>query len=146
MKIQHYVKSMCASRMFDDKKMHAWEIKPPAGKTWDAANTHFFAIYKSKKSLTPIARDTPVAMKVLAAFLAVVAHPTIYHESYPTFLQQSTTACQLQNNAQLSSTPTACMTSSKHAAAIMLDNSTLLKNTRINRGQCLTNKPNSLHY
>jgi hypothetical protein len=48
-KIQHYVKSMYASEMFDDKEMQAWEIKPPDDKTWDSAKTHFVAIYKSKE-------------------------------------------------------------------------------------------------
>jgi hypothetical protein len=48
-KVQHYVKSMYASDMFDDKEMQAWELKPSIDKTWDSAKTHFVTLYKSKE-------------------------------------------------------------------------------------------------
>jgi hypothetical protein len=40
---------MYASDLFDDKEMHAWELKPFADKTWHSAKTHFVSIYKSKE-------------------------------------------------------------------------------------------------
>jgi hypothetical protein len=48
-KIQHYIESMYASKMYDDKELQPWEIKASADKTWDAAKTHFVTIYKSKE-------------------------------------------------------------------------------------------------
>jgi hypothetical protein len=50
-KVQHYVENMYSSDMFDDKEMQAWELKPPADKTWDAAKLHFVTLYKSKEKL-----------------------------------------------------------------------------------------------
>ena len=48
-KIQLFVESMYASKMFDDKEMQVWESKTEMEKTWGAAKTHFVALYKSKE-------------------------------------------------------------------------------------------------
>ncbi len=48
-KVQHYVKNMYSSDMFDDKEMQAWEIKPSTDKTWEATKTHFVSLNKSKE-------------------------------------------------------------------------------------------------
>jgi hypothetical protein len=48
-KVQHFVKSMYSSEMFDNKEMQALELKPSTNKTWDSAKTQFFSLYKSKE-------------------------------------------------------------------------------------------------
>eukprot|EP00804_Cyclotella_cryptica_P030544 CCRYP_014827-RA/>CCRYP_014827-RA protein AED:0.57 eAED:0.57 QI:0/0/0/0.5/1/1/2/0/398 len=98
-KIQHYVESMYASEMFDDKEMQAWEIKPSADKTWDAAKAHFAAIYKSKEKFNA-EREAR-----LGGFESANHHSL--HE-YTNSLEGA-----LEN-------------ATEHAAAITLDNTTLL--------------------
>ncbi|KAL3782303.1 hypothetical protein HJC23_001911 [Cyclotella cryptica] len=51
-KVQHYVKNMYSSNMFNDKEMKAWELKPSADKTLYSAKSHFVTVYKSKEKCT----------------------------------------------------------------------------------------------
>eukprot|EP00804_Cyclotella_cryptica_P004374 CCRYP_006791-RA/>CCRYP_006791-RA protein AED:0.57 eAED:0.53 QI:0/0/0/1/1/1/2/0/356 len=103
-KIQHYVESMYASEMFDDKEMQAWEIKPSADKAWARRRHTSLQSTRARKSLTPSVKldregsKAPAVSSTLAA-----AHPTIHH----IFLPPSTPPYHLPTTTHSSSIPTA---------------------------------------
>jgi hypothetical protein len=95
---------MYASEMFDDKEMQAWEIKPSADKTWDAAKTHFVTICKKKEKFHAKREAHSGGFESASSFLTVAAAlPTIHHM----FHSMSTLPYQLWTTTHSLSTPTA---------------------------------------
>ena len=118
-KIQHYVESMYASEMFDDKEMQAWEIKPSADKTWDAAKTHFVAIYKSKEKFNAEREARSGGYESASSFFDTGSrasnNPPVAPADHHSLIEYA------------NSLEGALETATEHAAAITLDNTTLLQ-------------------
>ena len=126
-KIQHYVESMYASEMFDDKEMQAWEIKPSADKTWDATKAHFVAIYKSKEKFNAEREARSGGFESASSFFDSGSHASNNPPHVPPNI--SSTLSTANHHSLLEYTNSlegALENATKHAAAITLDNTTLL--------------------
>jgi hypothetical protein len=117
---------MYVSKIFDDKEMQAWEIKPSADKTWDAAKTHFFTIYKSKEKFNAKHEARSSGFESASSFLTATAMHFSIHQacrpiSHPPYQLPTTMHCW--------STPTAWKAhrTTNHAIAITLDSTTFLQ-------------------
>ena len=127
-KIQHYVESMYASEMFDDKEMQAWEIKPSSDKTWETAKTHFVTIYKSKEKFNAERAARSGGYESASSFFGSGSHtsnnpPHVPHNVTSTL----STADQHSLLEYTNSLEGALENATEHAAAITLDNTTLLQ-------------------
>ena len=126
-KIQHYVESMYASEMFDDKEMQAWEIKPSAEKTWAAAKTHFVAIYKSKEKFNAEREARSGGFESASSFFDTGSRASNNPPHVPSNINSALSPAN--HHALLEYTNSlegALETATEHAAAITLDNTTLL--------------------
>eukprot|EP00804_Cyclotella_cryptica_P027937 CCRYP_003832-RA/>CCRYP_003832-RA protein AED:0.83 eAED:0.77 QI:0/0/0/0.5/1/1/2/0/252 len=115
-KIQHYVESMYASKMFNNKEMQAWEIKPSANKTWDAAKSHSVTIYKSKEKFNAKheARSAAAAISNNPPHVPHNINSTLSTADHHSLLEYTNSLEGALENA------------TEHAAAITLENTTLL--------------------
>ena len=127
-KIQHYVESMYASEMFDDKEMQAWEIKPSANKTWDAAKTHFVTLYKSKEKFNAEREARTGGFESANSFFGDSSRSS--NNPPDMSLNISSTLSPADHHSLLEYTNSlegALENATKHAAAITLDNTTILR-------------------
>jgi hypothetical protein len=126
-KIQHYVESMYASEMFDDKEMQAWEIKPAADKTWDAAKAHFVAIYKSKEKFNAEREARSGGFESASSFLDSESRAYNNPPHVPATINSALSPADHHSLIEYTnSLEGALETATEHAAAITLDNTTLL--------------------
>jgi hypothetical protein len=129
-KIQHYVESMYASEMFDDKEMQAWEIKPSANKTWDAAKTHFVTIYKSKEKFNAEREARSGGFKSASSFFDTGSRTGSRASNNPPHVPSNINSAfsPADHHSLLEYTNSlegALETATEHAAAITLDIDTL---------------------
>eukprot|EP00804_Cyclotella_cryptica_P026885 CCRYP_017594-RA/>CCRYP_017594-RA protein AED:0.78 eAED:0.43 QI:0/0/0/1/0/0/2/0/226 len=126
-KIQHYVESMYASEMFDDKEMQAWEIKPSAGKTWDAAKTHFVTIYKSKEKFNAEREARSGGFESASSFFDSRRRSSNNPPHVPTNINSALSTADHHSLLEYTnSLEGALENATEHAATITLDNTTLL--------------------
>eukprot|EP00804_Cyclotella_cryptica_P021921 CCRYP_000872-RA/>CCRYP_000872-RA protein AED:0.59 eAED:0.39 QI:0/0/0/1/1/1/2/0/327 len=126
-KIQHYVESMYASEMFDDKEIQAWEIKLSADKTWDAAKAHFVAIYKCKEKFNAEREVRSGGFESASSFFDSGSRTSNNPPHVPSSITSALSPAD--HHALLEYTNSlegALETATEHAAAITLDNTTLL--------------------
>ena len=127
-KIQHYMESMYASKMFDDKEMQAWEIKPSANKTWDAAKTHFVTLYKSKEKFNAKREARTGGFESANSFFGDSSRSS--NNPPDMSLNISSTLSPADHHSLLEYTNSlegALENATKHAATITLDNTTILQ-------------------
>jgi hypothetical protein len=126
-KIQHYVESMYASEMFDDKEMQAWEIKPSADKTWDATKAHFVAIYKSKEKFNAEREARSGGFESASSFFDSGSRASNNPPHVPSSIMPALSPADHHSLIEYTnSLEGALETATEHAAAITLDNTTLL--------------------
>ena len=126
-KIQHYVESMYASEMFDDKEMQAWEIKPSADKTWDAAKAHFVAIYKSKEKFNAEREARSGGFESASSLFDSGSRAYNNPPHVPSTINSALSPADHHSLIEYTnSLEGALETATEHAAAITLDNTTLL--------------------
>ena len=127
-KIQHYVESMYASKMFDDKKMQAWEVKLSAEKTWDAAKTHFVTIYKSKEKFNAERAASSGGFKSASSFSDCSSRTSNKPPQIPPIISSSLSTVDHQSLLEYTnSLEGALETATEHAAAITLDRTSILQ-------------------
>ncbi len=128
-KIQHHVESIYTSEMFNDKEMQAWEIKPSTNKTWDAAKTHFVTLYKSKEKFNAKREARTGRFESASSFFDYSSRASNNPPHDP--LNISSTLSTADHHSLLeytNSLEVALENSTKHVAAITLDNTTSLRN------------------
>ena len=127
-KIQHYVESMYASEMFDDKEMQAWEVKPSAEKTWDAAKTHFVTIYKSKEKFNAERAARSGGFESASSFSDCSSRASNKPPQIPPNISSSLSTVDHQSLLEYTnSLEGALETATEHAAAITLDRTSILQ-------------------
>ena len=127
-KIQHYVESMYAAEMFDDKEMQAWEIKPSADKTWEAAKNHFVTIYKSKEKFNAERVARSGGFESASSFFDSSSHTSNNPPHVPTNIPSALSTADHHSLLEYTnSLEGALETATEHAAAITLDNTTILQ-------------------
>eukprot|EP00804_Cyclotella_cryptica_P025462 CCRYP_017206-RA/>CCRYP_017206-RA protein AED:0.39 eAED:0.39 QI:0/0/0/1/0/0/2/0/405 len=125
-KIQHYVESMYASEMFDDKEMQAWEIKPSVDKTWDAAKTHFVAIYKSKEKFNA-EREARLGGSSASSFFDTGSRASNNPPHFPATINSALSPADHHSLIEYTNSLEGALETATEHAAITLDNTTLLQ-------------------
>ena len=126
-KIQHYVESMYASEMFDDKEMQAWEIKPSADKTWDAAKTHFVTIYKSKEKFNAEREARLRVFESASSFFDSGSRASNNPPHVPFNINSSLSPANHHALLEYTNSLEGALETATEHAAITLDNTTLLQ-------------------
>jgi hypothetical protein len=122
---------MYASEMFDDKEMQAWEIKPSANKTWDAAKTHFVTIYKSKEKFNAEREARSGGFESASSFFDTGSRTGSRASNNPPHVPSNINSAfsPADHHSLLEYTNSlegALANATEHAAAITLDNTMLL--------------------
>jgi hypothetical protein len=118
---------MYTSDMFDDKEMQAWEIKPSADKTWDAAKAHFVAIYKSKEKFNAEREARSGGFESASSFFDSGSRASNNPPHVPSSINPALSPADHHSLIEYTnSLEGALETATEHAAAITLDNTTLL--------------------
>jgi hypothetical protein len=127
-KIQHYMESMYASEIFDDKDMQAWEIKPSTDKTWDAAKTHFVTIYKSKEKFNAKCEACSGGFESASSFFDSNSRASNNPPHVPPNISSALSTADHHSLLEYTnSLEGALENATEHAAAITLDNITILQ-------------------
>ena len=113
---------MYASEMFDDKEMQAWEIKPTIDKTWDAAKTHYVTIYKSKEKFNAEREARSSGFESASSFFDTNSRASNNLPHVPPNISSHQSLLEYTSSLE-----GALENATEHAAAITLDNTTILQ-------------------